>query len=188
MLLKNYFMKNVEKKFYSEKNNKPFSKCVFCETNLKNYEHGFVVEKAFRFNKKKKKHELVFEYALCLECVQILTNEMSEETTMRIADFFEASIRDFGKDELGDAKRRTETCMITREDLSKSFEYQIAAYFIEDEMVVSDRFPFAIGGDVIDAMQDLISEKTRDFTDKFKEIILPPDEQDKVPKDRIIIF
>ena len=55
-------------------------------------------------------------------------------------------------------------------------------------MIVSNDFPFAIGFGAIEEIQELISEKTRGFSDKFKDIVLPPHVKDNFPKDRVLIF
>ncbi len=180
-------MENIKQKFYSEKNNKPFNKCVFCEGELLGNENFYVVEKAFSYNLSNKSYELVFEYALCSECIQSLSSEMSKESQDKIEKYFDANLNNNGFDKI-DADKRTNICMITGDDLLHTKEYQIAALFFDDEMVVSERFPFAIGDVAIEEIQQLISEKTRDFTDKFKDIIIPPEVRDNIPKDRIIFF
>ncbi|NPA44134.1 MAG: hypothetical protein GXO49_01230 [Chlorobi bacterium] len=181
-------MDDIDKKFLLNKDNNQFKKCVFCEDNILEYEHGYVVEKAYKYNNKSNDFEIIFEYALCLECVQHLSSEMSEESTNNIEKYFEANVKPLSASQLIDLKARTETCMITGESLSKSKEYQIAAVYQKESMIINERFPFAISGIIIEEIQELISEKTRNFTDKFKDLIIPPQERDKIPKDRILIF
>jgi len=181
-------MDNIDKKFLLDKGNKQFKKCVFCEDNILEYEHGYVVEKAFKYNQKTEDFDIIFEYALCLECIQRLSSEMSKESTSKIEKYFKANAKPLSLSELIDLKTRTETCMITKEKLNKSKEYQIAAFFQKDLMMISERFPFAISSVAIEEIQNLISKKTRDFSDKFKDLIIPPQERDKIPKDRILIF
>lgn len=180
----------IKEIFYSEKNNKLFNKCILCEDNILEYEHGYAVEKAFKYNSETKRHETIFEYAICTECIQRSSSEMSEKSVSNIQKYLN-KFRENQKqytDNVADIEERTKICMVTNKDVYKSEEFQIAGFFIKKEMIVSDIFPYAIGEEAIEEIQNLISEKTRNFSDNFKNLILPPDIRKKLPKDRIVIF
>jgi hypothetical protein len=70
----------------------------------------------------------------------------------------------------------------------KTEEYQIAGQFWQNSMIVFDSFPFALGETAVNEIQELLSDKTRGFSDKFKDLILPPDVRDKIPDDRLVFF
>jgi hypothetical protein len=112
---------------------------------------------------------------------------MSKESQNKIEKYFEANLNNNGFNKI-DVGKRTNVCMITGDNLLHTKEYQIAALFFDNEMIVSERFPFAIGDIALEEIQQFISKKTRDFTNKFKEIVIPPEVRDNIPKDRIIFF
>lgn len=180
-------MKKINKIFYSTKTGKLHNKCVFCEENILEFEHGYVIEKAFKYNDAKNIYETIFEYALCTECLQRLSSEMSEKSKNTIEAYFRINRND-AMHRLNSVKGRLEECLITNENIRNSKEYQIAGFFIKNEMLVSNDFPYAIGEKAINEIQDLISKKTRDFSEKFKDLILPPHVKDNLPKNRIVIF
>lgn len=176
--------------FLSDKTGKFPEKCVFCDDNILEYEQGYVIEKAFKFNDKTKTFKTIFEYALCAECIQRLSSEMSKESSEKVQNYlssFKSNLNQNVDNEKG-VEERLNTCMVKNNSIKNSKEYQIAGYFLKNEMLVSDVFPYAIGDEAIEEIQNLISEKTRDFSDKFKDLILPPDVREKFPKDRIVIF
>ncbi len=176
--------------FLSDKTGKFPEKCVFCDDNILEYEQGYVIEKAFKYNEKTKTFKTIFEYALCAECIQRLSSEMSKESSEKVQNYlssFRANLNQITDNE-NDVEGRLNTCMVKNSPVINSKEYQIAGYFLKNEMLVSDVFPYAIGDEAIEEIQNLISEKTRDFSDKFKDLILPPDVREKFPKDRIVIF
>lgn len=180
-------MKKIHKNFYSEKDGELLKTCVFCNDNVLEYEYGYVIEKAFKFNKVTNIFELVFEYALCTECMQRLSSEMSEESKNNITEYFNRNKKQEYFSVLT-VEERFKMCMLSGKNLKTQKEYQIAGFFIKDEMIVSNDFPFAIGFDAIEEVQELISDQTRDFSDKFKDVVLPPHVKDNFPKDRILIF
>lgn len=176
--------------FFNNKTGKFHESCILCDDHLLSYKHGYVIEKAFKRNSQTKKFELVFEYALCTECQQSLSKEMSVKSMQNIQKFFQhhkGSIHSLSNSD-SDVQTRLNTCMITGEDLSKTEEYQIAGQFWQNSMIVFDSFPFALGETAVNEIQELLSDKTRGFSDKFKDLILPPDVRDKIPDDRLVFF
>ena len=55
--------------------------------------------------------------------------------------------------------------------------------------VPKSQSPLRLEGEkAINEMQDLISKKTKDFLDGFKDKIIPPEIRDKVPDDFLILM
>jgi len=183
MLSKNKYVIEINKIFYSEKLGSMHNKCVFCEENVLEYEHGYVIEKAFKYNEISEKYETVFEYVLCTECMHRLSSEMSEKSKKNIEVYFNENRKN-----IVHPNDRFEKCMITNDNVKSLKEYQIAGLFYKTKMLISKDFPYAIGLNAINEVQELISEKTRNFSEKFKDLILPPHVKDNIPKDRIVIF
>ena len=186
----NNFQSNIPKIFYSEETGDLHKTCILCDDLILQYENGYIIEKAFKRNVKTGKFDLVFEYALCTECQQSLSKEMSEKSMRNIQKYFQlykSNISGLSSSEF-DISKRLSNCMIKDTKVNEMNEYQIAGQFYKNSMIVFDAFPFAVGEIAINEIQEMISEKTRDFSDKFKDLILPPEVRDKIPEDRIVFF
>ena len=164
--------------------------CIMCDDKLLKYEHGYLIEKAFKKNIKTNEFEMIFEYAICTECQQSMSKEMSEKSMKNIQSYFNKHKVNISKlsNSQNDIDKRLSTCMIKENGVVGMEEYQIAGQFYKESMIVFDAFPFAIGDMAIEEIQDLLSKKTRDFSDKFKDLILPPGVRDKIPDNRPVFF
>lgn len=187
-------MQNLQSKipkiFYSEETEGLHKTCIMCDDLILKYEHGYIIEKAFKRNEKSNKFDVIFEYALCTECQQSLSKEMSHKSMRNIQQYFlkyKSNISGLNSSE-SDISKRLSNCMITNIDVNKMDEYQIAGQFYKNSMIVFDAFPFAVGEIAINEIQEMLSEKTRGFSDKFKDLILPSNVRDKIPDDRLVFF
>ena len=180
----------IPKIFYSEETGGLHKTCIMCDDLILKYEHGYIIEKAFKRNEKSNKFDVIFEYALCTECQQSLSKEMSHKSMRNIQQYFlkyKSNISGLNSSE-SDISKRLSNCMITNIDVNEMDEYQIAGQFYKNSMIVFDAFPFAVGEIAVNEIQEMLSEKTRGFSDKFKDLILPPDVRDKIPDDRLVFF
>lgn len=181
---------DIPKVFHNEKTGQLMTTCIMCDDNILEYEHGYLIEKAFKKNIKNDEFEMIFEYAICTECQQSMSKEMSEKSMKNIQSYFNKNKIHISKlsNSQSDIQKRLNTCMINESDVNDMKEYQIAGQFYKKSMIVFDAFPFAIGEIAIEDIQELLSEKTRDFSDKFKDLILPPGVRDKIPDNRPVFF
>lgn len=143
-----------------------------------------MIEKAF------KRKEVIFEYAICMDCAQNMRGEMSKESMQSIQQymlqnakpeerFFELRDHDFSID------RWLSKCMLTNESRDEQEEYQIHGVFVGNKMV-SNQFPYMISGTALEEMNELLSPETRGEIDRFKDEFfdIPPELADlfKDPK------
>jgi hypothetical protein len=183
----------IPKIFYSAEDKKPIKKCAICGKILLFANEPYLIEKAFKRNNKTNVDDLIFEYALCYTCQQNTSSELSEESLANIKMYFNLYV-DFQKrqEQLGNPENFRladclKNCIITKKPVVQYDEYQIGGYFFRDRLLL-ENLPFAIGGKAIEELQDVLSEKTRDFLDGFKDRILPVDIRDKVPDDFLILI
>jgi hypothetical protein len=167
--------------FYRTDTGKKHNKCVMCEDDLLGYEFGYVIEKAFQRNKETGYFETLFEYAICKECQQKISGELSQESILNMQRYFISEL-------FPDVESRLRNCMVKGDPISTMKEYQVGGQFKKDQMILSDTFPYAIGETAIHEIQELLSEKTKGFMKKFKELILPPEVWDHVPDNRFIFL
>ena len=193
-VIKNKKMQNLQsdipKIFYAGKTGEKHEICIMCDDLILEYEHGYIIEKAFKRNEKTNQFDVIFEYALCTECQQSLSKEMSEKSMRNIQKYFQhykSNISGLSSSEIN-INKRLSNCMIKSIDVNEMNEYQIAGQFYKDKMIVFDAFPFAVGETAINEIQEMLSKKTKDFSDKFKDLILPPDVREKIPDKRIVFF
>jgi hypothetical protein len=184
---------DIPELFYSSNEHKPIQSCAICGKMLLSSNMPYVIEKAFKRNMKSKKEEMVFEYALCYHCQQNATKELSEESLKNIKMYFDLYV-DFDKrqEKLGDPRNFKfneciKNCLITNKPIEHYSEYQIGAYFFQNRLLLENP-PYAMGMQALEEIQDLLSEKTRDFLDGFKDKIIPVDIRDKVPDDFLILL
>ncbi len=180
---------HIPEQFYRSDSGKKHDHCVLCEDQLFNYEQGYVIEKAFQKNPQTGFFETVFEYAVCRECQQKLSGEMSQESVLNIQRYFieNALQTDTFSDIFSDTESRFKYCMVKGMHISTMNEYQIGGLFKKELMVVNETFPYVIGEVAINEIQNLLSEKTKGFINKFKDLVIPPDVRKKIP-DKPFIF
>jgi len=183
----------IPNEFLSSKDNMPLGHCMLCGKNLLGDNLPYMIEKAFQRSLASKKFELVFEYALCSVCQRNATSELSKESFANIKMYFDLYV-DFEKRQadlaLFDKNKFTasiQNCIITNKPINEYNEYQIGGYFYRNQLLTNN-LPFAIGGKAINELQEVISKKTRDFLDKFKDKVIPPSLRDKVPDDFLILI
>jgi len=184
---------DIPELFYSSSENEPIHTCANCGKELFFDNEPYFIEKAFKRNSNAKTVEVIFEYAMCFRCQQSTSQELSVESLKNIKMYFDLYV-DFDKRQrdymnqtnfkLSDCLKQ---CIITQKPLEYYSEYQIGGYFFRDKLLM-DNLPFAIGQQAVEEIQDLISDKTRDFLDGFKDKIFPIDIRDKIPDDFLILL
>jgi uncharacterized protein with PIN domain len=154
----------IPKELHSFTEEGPFTRCVDCDTEL--YESGanYMIQKSMH------RGEVIFEFALCMECHENLVRGFSKETTQRLMAHFEK----FGN-ELPTMNACID-CGKPRLDLSS---YNIAANCLGPFFESA----FLICNDCQEHIQPLISEKTRRSRDGWVGRNFPcaPESRDLVP-------
>jgi len=187
------FTIDIPEIFYASQDKQPIKHCAICGTFLLKEYQPYLIEKAFKKNTITKEDELIFEYALCRNCQQNASEELSKESLANIKMYFDLYV-DFevrqkellkpGNFKFDDCIK---DCIITKKPISDFDEYQVGGYFFRNQLLL-DSLPFAIGEKAMSEIQEVISKKTRDFLDGFKDKILPVDIRDKVPDDFLILI
>ncbi|MEM6845816.1 MAG: hypothetical protein AAF944_20370 [Bacteroidota bacterium] len=180
--------------FYSHNTQAPFERCISCDCSLQQPDSQYLVEKAFRNYREFGKTDVIFEYAMCLNCADRMRKELSLSSLARIQEFFEERV-DFyqRRDQLMQSQPASspqwlDKCLITGESHQALDEYQIYGHFVGDRCVYSF-LPYMIGGPAVDEITNLLSEKTLGEIDRFidENFGLPP-ELKKPIRDNPVIF
>ena len=176
----------IPKIFYSSKTGGKFNTCIMCNNPLLEGSTQYHIEKSFKKNLKTGEFELIFEYALCINCQQKLAEEFSIETMERIKMYYDLYIdfdkryQELTKDKIIDVNNWISHCVFTKKTIADLDEYHIGA-LCNGSYLILDALPFAISWDVINEMESLYSKKTKDVLDGFEDLILPPDIREKIP-------
>lgn len=168
--------------FYADATGEPLKHCVMCDKYL--FDHGtpYVIEKAFRYNKKFDVRDTLFEYAVCFECYEKMSVKLSQESMAKLEAYFRSNAdinsrrmqliekEDFSLENwLGH-------CAIKGTDIKECNEYQVCCQCDGPHMLFTN-LPMAISETALMEITEQLSAKTKDELDHFKDdfLGLPPD-------------
>lgn len=167
--------------FHDEDHGKPYRNCRICELDLHHPPQPYLVEKIVRKNAAMGMAEVQFAYAVCLDCVAEMQSQVSEESAERIRDYVQSNADWQQRLQLvelasEDPMRLVQRCLISGRPLGQVQEYQIAALCDGEELILS-LWPYALSGEVIQEMSDLLSQETLGHLDDFygQHFGLPPE-------------
>ena len=147
------------------------SLCIMCNKNLLSPAHEYLIEKVVRVYPEYKKTEVIFEYAMCLTCATAMHNELSVESRQRIEAYFALHVDVKKRNALLQPKRASfknwvSNCLVKGTPIKKSLEYSLYGHAVGKKFVY-DLFPYAVSGEVMEEVNELLSEKTREVLDDF---------------------
>jgi len=172
--------------FYNSKTEKPFEECSLCKKNIVSDEFYFI-EKAYEKSLQTGRHELIFEYTMCLECRENLSLELSKESMQNLEMYFKLYTENRENPKTDEEiKQNLSICFVRKKDITEFKEYQKGGFFVDGKMLIMNNSPIAMGSYAMEEIQELISEKTRNFLDGIKDKIMPPEVRNKIPKDKFV--
>lgn len=172
----------IPNEFYNSDTAAPFTHCTFCESQLGTEE--YVIEKKLAPRRGIEKPEVVYEFAMCMNCIQKLSEEMSLETRIQLQDYQNQMKDKLENREVTDLN----TCFFEGKPMTDYSEFELVGLFKGGE--VSDWMaPYGVGGHVMEEMQQLISQKTQDAWDDFSSNLtgVPPEWKDLFDKPPVLV-
>lgn len=166
---------DIPKIFYSDATGGYLERCIGCDRPLFNQETDYLIEKAFKSYKGLESYSTIFEYAMCLSCVNRMHKTLSEESRSNMNAYFQKHAKftdwQFSQDQpQTDVTRRLDRCILTAERATEIPEFQIYGH-CRGKSLILDGYPFMISGKATDMLVELISDKTLDelqnFTDQL---------------------
>ncbi|MCB0486857.1 MAG: hypothetical protein KDC99_00175 [Cyclobacteriaceae bacterium] len=152
----------IHQAFFNSETGQPFATCLMCNNELKDTQ--YVIEKAFKKHPSHNLTEVIFEYAMCVQCATKMHMELSEESRKRIEEYMAAMPR--GDRNFTSIEDAISHCAIKNSLVNDSTEYSIYCLCNGNEMVVGD-LPYALSGEVQDEIMQLLSAKSLDILDDF---------------------
>ena len=169
----------IPKVFYSDVEDKPFETCVMCGKDLVNSGQEYMVEKVFKTYPGHDFVSTVFEFAICMDCHKKMQSSMSEESLQNINTYFNNFIQKKGSNTVTidlttfDINQWLSKCFFTDKPVSEMEEYQVVGVFKGDKLLLN-QIPMVMGGEIMEQMSELLSKKTRDEMNGFREKYLGP--------------
>ncbi|MDF9797506.1 hypothetical protein OKW21_002769 [Catalinimonas alkaloidigena] len=158
--------------FHPFEKDEPFSHCVSCNSLLLENETEYVIEKAIRQYPEYGTTDVIFEYAMCLECALKMRNELSRESLERVQAYMTEKSNLIEQSQKLRASHNWDinewigNCAFTGQSIKDQNEYQIFAHCRGNQMVFS-MMPYMISSQAMDEMAELLSEKTQDELNRF---------------------
>lgn len=158
----------IPKVFWSFESGEVFRTCSMCDCDLLAPGTNYLIEKGF------KKEEPIFEYAMCLDCVEKHLESLSVTSRKLIKNYFDehVDLEQRRSELIAKHGRRTRSwlsrCMITGKPLSMCDEHQIYGWFVDKDIMFSG-MPYMLSGQVMDQILDLLSEETIGVLNDFSE-------------------
>lgn len=174
----------IPEEFFSYDTGAPFEKCIVCEKKVRQKNEVYLVEKAYKQYPGFKAKDVIFEYAMCMNCAQTLRNELSEESLRKIDQFMMQRVDMIARNEelsevtTANIEPWISHCMVSGKPRENCSEYQIHGICENDRLVFMNS-PFIISDEVMNEMSMLLSNDTLGQMDDFIDRYLGPPEDVK---------
>ena len=166
--------------FHSSDTGAPIERCLVCDKKLLDSGEEYMLEKAFANYPALKTRDIIWEIAICFDCMEMQRQEFSEESNQRIAEYFQTHAdftrhRELIESQNYDPSEWISHCVITGKPASECSQYQVYAQCIGAQCLF-DATPFMISDEAMDEVAKLISNKTLDSMNDFRDRYLPTPE------------
>ncbi|MEL6538203.1 MAG: hypothetical protein AAFQ98_22480 [Bacteroidota bacterium] len=170
------FHQPIPKLFHTFDAGAPFKECQVCNRDLIGYDKPYIIEKAIRRYPKFGTEDVVFEYAICMDCAEEQRQQMSTESMFRMEAYWTERFNPAEHLQHSDSvplEYLMDRCALTGERRSQMEEYQIAA-LCQGSSLVPGQPPYIVGGVAMEEIMDLMSNETMDQWNRFRDDFLGP--------------
>ncbi|MEO9966281.1 MAG: hypothetical protein ABJF11_10865 [Reichenbachiella sp.] len=171
----------IPKLFYNDLTGAPMQKCISCERDLLDGIEPYMIEKALKPYDGLRSYSTVFEYAMCMQCMEGYQSKISKESMAKINDHFAANIDIENRrglienNQFDDLDAWVNKCIITKTEVESTAECQIYAQCIGDQLIMAD-YPYMISGIAMEEIVKLLSPETLDEFGRLQEELIGPSE------------
>ena len=188
-------MTEIPEVFHNSLEKKPFENCLSCNKYLLEDGTPYVIEKAIRNYKEHQVKDVIFEYALCMDCMENMREAMSRESLERMEHYFMSQVDPLERqlqllnNETLNIDPWIDACMIKGTPREELDEYQICCQCDGKNMVFTI-MPYLVGGQAMEEMAELLSAKSRGEIDDFMDdnFGLPPELKKELGDLRYVLF
>ncbi|QSE95879.1 hypothetical protein [Fulvivirga lutea] len=183
----------IPQEFHSFDSKGKFEHCIECDKYLLGDETDYFIEKAVKKYQGFSAHDVIFEYAICLQCAERMRKSMSKESMQSLESYFAQNVNVLKRMELMSSESENpddwmNECLVTGKNRSELNEYQIFAQCKGDKMVLG-QMPYLVSGETLEAVAALLSAETLDELDNFSKRHFgpPPGLEKELPYQRVLI-
>lgn len=171
--------------FYPFDSDEPFSACTMCQ-RIFSEDEDYIIEKAIKGS------DVIFEIAMCLSCAEDIRKQLSRDSLERIEAYmsrvdFNARAQHFISQPSSDIQDYLGHCVVSGKRIDPKEEHQIYAYCSGREMMYA-AMPYAISGEIMEEIQQLLSPETKQELDNFMDQYLIPDDLRDLIKGRPVFI
>lgn len=175
--MKDDFLRDIPKEFYSASTGDLFDKCIDCEKSLLENDSEYLIEKAIKNYPGYKAQDTLFDYAICMDCAKGIHAKMSTGSLASIQKYFSENLNVKARIENSKAKDLeplTQSCMIKGTNRNETNEFQLYAHCIGNKIFMGNP-PYLICGEVMEEVMELLSKETKDELGGFFKKHFSPD-------------
>ena len=162
--------RDIPRDFHSFEKEGLFTHCIECERDLLKGDCDYVIEKAFRNYQGFKAQDVIFDYAICMDCAMEIQKRMSKESMAKIQEYMQKQMmerqQELSNRDLSNVEELYSKCMFTDVDKGSCEEYQVFAFCRGDQMNLQMP-PYMVSGPILDEISELLSDETRDELNGF---------------------
>jgi hypothetical protein len=181
--------------FHSYTSGKPFKRCISCEKNLLENGTQYIIEKAIRQYPGFGASDVIYEYAMCLGCTEVMRNALSMDSLKVIEDYLGSRVNlvERRKRLLAQSGKNIQAwlshCLISGTPMKDSVEYQIYAHCDGGDLLFT-YLPYMISSDAVQDLDSLISSETKDVLGDFidNHFGLPPQYKELLKRRKTLVF
>lgn len=184
---------DIPEEFYSFDSKSKFEHCIECDKYLLHDDVDYFIEKAVKKYDGFTAHDVIFEYAICIECAEKMRKSMSKESLEKLESYFLQNINAFKRLDLieSDSEETSEwfdECLVSGKRRYDINEYQLFAQCRGGQMVLG-QMPYMISGEILENISELLSKETKDELDDFsrRHFGPPPELEEPLPFRRVLI-
>lgn len=153
-------------------------RCIECDRYLLEEGTEYFIEKAFKKYEQYNASEVIFEYAICKNCAELIRKKMSKDSLSNLENYFLRNINPGNLDVDNDGIPTT--CAVKGTPHDDLNEYQVMAQCNGRYLDQNFAFPMLISSAVAEDLTELLSSSTKDELDNFvtRNFGIPPELSD----------
>jgi len=166
----------IPEEFYSFETKAPFEFCIECDKYLLDEGTEYLIEKAIKNYEGYAAQDVVFDYAICMECANDMRKKISKKSWDSMMRYFQQNIdlEDRMKMSQKSVKENLTQCMIKKKKIRDCQEYQVFAHCIGSK-INNENPPYVICGEVMEELIPILSDATIDEMNGFFNKHFSPD-------------
>ena len=167
---------DIPEAFYSFETKSPFERCIECDKYLLDEDTEYIIEKAIKNYQGYSAKDVIFDYAICMDCAEQMRKEVSKESWEKMMQYFQANlqVQNRLKMQNNSPAENLSTCMVKKTHVDNCQEYQIYAHCKGGKLNLENP-PYMLSGEVMEELLPLLSNSTIDQMNGFMNKHFSPD-------------